>query len=489
MATKDDDEQAQESRTRLLFVGAFSPAPTGKLETVTTERAARPFEAAPLALAPEVTDRLGGGARRRVNVSFGKLVDLKTSEVVKANPELAALRALAEDLGAGRKDLAAAAAAVEAAVGAGKLADLVHTGSDGADGRKKARDGIERAVLETAREALAAPEVAALEAAWRGLRLVAERAGKEIELQVMDTGLAEAQARLDEYLGQTQTFDRPDVIFVVEPVSKVADVAALAGLAADYSVPIVVEGVPALVGAGSVREIPHLAAEAPSAEGWAELRADDTAGWCCVALNRVLAAVDGAGSSARAVLASASFGVGALLAQSYLATGGPGRIFGAAGGLTAPGTWEVDAGRGEPLAIAVEAFLSIDAQSKLAGRGALGLGGPRNSDRVQIAAAPLLASAKDSGTLPSQILTARTIRFAQWTRDQLPTGTPDADVVTIFEQAASALLFPNPDVAKLSAVVTPTKGGGRAVVLRTLARGEWVGVPIDVTFALPLPTI
>jgi hypothetical protein len=293
-------------------------------------------------------------------------------------------------------------------------------------------------------------------------------------------------ARLEEILGATQTFDRPDAVFVVEPLAKADDVRAFASAAADYSVPFVVEGVPQLVGAASVREVALLPADAPAADGWAELRADDIAGFCTVALNRLVAGVDGAGAAARAVLASPSFGVAALLAQSYLATGGPGRIFGAAGGMTAPGTLEVDAGRGEPLAIAVEAFLSIDAQTKLAARGALGLGGPRNSDRVQLAVAPLLASAKDSGTLPSQILTARTIRFAQWTRDQLPDGTPDADVVTIFEQAATALLFPNPEFAKLSAVVTPTKGGGRAVVVRTLARGEWVGVPIDVTFALPL---
>ena len=60
-------------------------------------------------------------------------------------------------------------------------------------------------------------------------------------------------------------------------------------------------------------------------------------------------------------------------------------------------------------------------------------------------------------------------------------------LVTIMEQAASALLFPNPDVARLSAVVTPSPDGKRAVVVRALARGEWVGVPLDVSFALPLP--
>jgi hypothetical protein len=484
--SKAEGDAGEESRTRLLFVGRFSPAPTGKLEVVTAERAGRPFEAAPLALTCAVADRLGGGSQREFKVAFGKLVDLKVSEVIKASPELGALRAIAEDLGAGRRDPAAAAAAVEGAVGAGPLSDALRSGN-GTDARKRARDLIERAVFDTARDVLAAPAVAALESAWRGLRLSAERAGKEVEIQVLDIDPAGAVARLDGLLGETATFDRPDVVFVVEPLAKVDDVRAFAGLGADYSVPFVVEGTPALFGAASVKEIPLLADDAPAADGWTELRADDVAAWCTVALNRMVAGVDGAGAAARAVLTSPVFGVAALLTQSYVATGGPGRIFGQAGGLTAPGTHEVDAGRGEPLAIALEAFLSIDAQGKLAARGGLGLGGPRNSDRVQLAVAPLLAAAKDSGTLPSHILTARTIRFAQWTRDQLPDGTSDADVVTIFESAATALLFPNPDIAKLSAVVTPTKSGGRIVVCRTLARGEWVGVPIDVTFALPLP--
>jgi len=200
-----------------------------------------------------------------------------------------------------------------------------------------------------------------------------------------------------------------------------------------------------------------------------------------------VAGVDGAGAAARAVLASPSFAVAALLSQSYVATGGPGRIFGSPGGLAAPGTWEVDTGRGDPLAIALEAFVSIDAQSRLGARGVLALGGPRNSDRVQLSSAPMLSSAKDAAPLTAHLITARMIRFAQWTRDQLPAGTSDADVVTIMEQAATTFLFPNPELARLSAAVTPAADGKRAVVVRALARGDWAGVPLDVAFALPLP--
>jgi hypothetical protein len=488
MGENKDDKQ--ETRMRWLFVGRFTPAPTGDVTIVNAERAGRPFEAAPLALAAEVLDRLGAGERRTVQVTFGKLSDLKVAEVIKANAELASLRAVGEDLGAGRVDAAGAPAAIEAVVGRGRLSDAVGAAASGGtpDGRRRARDVVERAVLDTARDALAASPVAGLESAWRGLRLAAERAGGEIELAMLDTGAADAPARLDATLGAAAPFDRPDAVFVVEPVADLGVLRALAGTGADYSVPVVVEGAPALVGAASAREI-ALAAQDGGAEApeWTELRADDAAAWCCVTMNRVVAGVDGAGAAARAVLASPSFAVAALLSQSYVATGGPGRVFGSPGGLVAPGTHEVDAGRGEPLAIALEAFVSIDAQSRLAARGVLALGGPRNSDRVQISSGPVLSSDKDAAPLTAHLVTARVVRFAQWTRDQIPAGTSDADAVTIMEQAATALLFPNPEVAKLSAVVTPAAGGKRALVVRTLARGEWVGKPLDVTFALPLP--
>jgi len=486
----ENKDDTQETRMRWLFVGRFTPAPTGDVTIVSAERAGRPFEAAPLALAADVADRLGAGERRTVRVTFGKLSDLKVAEVVKANPELASLRAVGEDLGAGRVDAAGAAGAVEGVVGRGRLSEAVGAAAAaGADGRKRARDRVERAVLDTARDALGAGAVAGLESAWRGLRIAAERAGREIELAILDTGAADAPARLEATLGAAAPFDRPDAVFVVEPVADLGVLRALAGAGADYSVPVVVEGAPALVGAAGAREIALAAQDGAEAPEWTELRADDAAAWCCLTMNRVVAGVDGAGAAARAVLASPSFGLAALLSQSYVATGGPGRIFGNPGGLVAPGTHEVDAGRGEPLAIGLEAFVSIDAQSRLAARGVLALGGPRNSDRVQISTAPMLSSAKDAAALTAHLVTARIVRFAQWTREQLPEGTTDADVVTIVEQAASALLFPNPELAKLSAVVTPAAGGKRALVVRALARGDWVGQPLDVTFALPLPAI
>src|SRR5215471_12135544 len=249
MATNDDEKQ--ETRMRWLFVGRFTPAPSGQVTIVTAERAGRPFEAAPQTLAAEVADRLGAGDRRTVKVTFGKLSDLKVGEVIKANAELGALRAIGEDLAAGRADAAAAAGAAEAAVGRGRLTEALATAGGAADARKRARDLVERAVFDTARDALAAAPIAGLESAWRGLRLCAERTGTEIELGVLDTGAADAPARLDATLAAAAPFDRPDAVFVVEPVADLGVLRALATAGADYSVPVVVEGTPALVGAAS----------------------------------------------------------------------------------------------------------------------------------------------------------------------------------------------------------------------------------------------
>jgi hypothetical protein len=479
-----EEEQGQESRVRWLFVGRFRPEPTGTAEVIAPDRAAHFFAAAPLALEVAVApDRLGAGERRTLRVGFGKLTDLKLAEVIRANPELGKLRALAEEVGAGRRPVAQAAADVEALVGAGRLSRAVADAGAG----KQARDAIEQAVFDTAREALAAPPLGGLEAAWRGLRLVAERAGKEIEITILDVAPDTAVVRVDAELAARASFDRPDAVFFVEPMTDPEAVRVAANLGADYSVPVVVEGTPALLGAASGRELALGAPADGAPESWNELRADDAARFCCLTLNRLVVATDGAGARARAAFGSPTFAVAALLTQSFVATGGPGRVFGAPGGLVAPGTAEVDTGRGEPIAIATETFFSIDTQSRLAGLGVLGLGGPRNSDRVQLSAAPMLSSARDAAPLPAQILTARTVRFAQWARDQIPPGTADADVGTIMEQAALALLFPNKEVAQLSAVVTAVEGGTRALVVRARARGEWAGVPLDVTFALPLP--
>ena len=484
-AQSAQDAELAESRVRWWIVGRFSPTPSGTRRAITPDEAASPFKNAPLAITVSVVDRLGASKETAYTVAFGKVSDLTIAEVIRSNPTLAALREWA-DKRIASVEPKLAAAALEAISGPGRLVDAARDigAGDPATARKPLRALVERAVFETARDVLVAPGVAELESAWRGLRLVADRCGKEIELSVIDVNAADAATRVDEELGALASFDRPDAIFITEPVASVEEISRWGGIGADYNVPVVVEGTPRLIGGEDLMALSTLSHESRPDASWNDLRAEEGSLFVCVALNRLVGKVDGAGVATRTSLVGPAFGLAALLSQSFLATGGPGRIFGSVGGLVAGGTHEIT-GRGEPLAIALEAFFSIDIQTRLAAQGVLGLGGPRNSDRVQLSVAPMLSSAKEAGGLPAQLLTARSIRFAQWARDQIPTGTPDLDVIAIFEQGAAALLFPNKDVAQMNATVTELEGA-RMVVLRTRARGEWLGVPMDASFALPL---
>jgi hypothetical protein len=183
------------------------------------------------------------------------------------------------------------------------------------------------------------------------------------------------------------------------------------------------------------------------------------------------------------VLASAAWGLTAMLASSYTATGSFARITGAPGQLRAPATRTLTQGKDNGVAVPTRFFTSVRAQTELAQRGVVGLGSPRNSDKIVLSAVPTYRSAKDAVPLSAQIWTGRIVRFASWVRAQLPANATSTDAATIFEQAGSVFLFPGTGKA---ARVTAEIDDARKLHVAARMDGSLAGVPLQIEFALPL---
>ncbi|PTL81488.1 type VI secretion system contractile sheath domain-containing protein [Vitiosangium sp. GDMCC 1.1324] len=349
---------------------------------------------------------------------------------------------------------------------------------------------VEEAVLATAREVLAHPVVARLESAWRGLKMLVDHCptSSGMAVEVLDVeGLAgvegvEQQLPLDR-------FERPDALFVVDTVGDLAALKRLAELGERAQLPVVVDAPPALFGVQSAAEVVTRVEEERGGltEAWDTLRAEESSRWLCAALHRVVVMVDGQGARRRTCFTSAALGVASMLASSFRETGNFARILGGTGGVQAPAVWQLPPGREGGTAVPTETFFPMRTQSRLAELGVLGLGSGKNSDVLQLTAAPMVYGGEHKVPLPAQILTGRIVRFAQWVRDQLPPSAGDAEVATLFTQAADVFLFGGATPAgRVRGEVVSTGEGTRGVRVTALVRPEYAGMPLELGFVLPM---
>ena len=152
-----------------------------------------------------------------------------------------------------------------------------------------------------------------------------------------------------------------------------------------------------------------------------------------------------------------------------------------------PAVWQLPPGREGGTAVPTETFFPLRTQSRLAELGVLGLGSGRNTDVLQLTAAPMVYGGEHRVPLPAQILTGRIVRFAQWVRDQLPASAGDAEVSTLFSQAADVFLFGGATPAgRVRGEVVPTGEGTRGVRVTALVRPEYAGMPLELGFVLPM---
>ncbi|MFE8605191.1 type VI secretion system contractile sheath domain-containing protein [Archangium violaceum] len=353
-----------------------------------------------------------------------------------------------------------------------------------------ARALVEEAVLATARDVLAHPLVARLESAWRGLKMLVDHCptSSGMALEVFDVEGPAAVEGVENQL-PLDRFERPDALFVVEAVDDVALLGKLAALGERAQLPVVVDVPPSLFGVTSAAEVVTRVEEEGGgvSEAWTGLRAEESSRWLCATLHRVVVMVDGQGARRRTCFTSAALGVASMLASSFRETGSFARILGGTGGVQAPAVWQLPPGREGGTAVPTETFFPLRTQSRLAELGVLGLGSGRNTDVLQLTAAPMVYGGEHRVPLPAQILTGRIVRFAQWVRDQLPASAGDAEVSTLFSQAADVFLFGGATPAgRVRGEVVPTGEGTRGVRVTALVRPEYAGMPLELGFVLPM---
>lgn len=298
---------------------------------------------------------------------------------------------------------------------------------------KRMESLLREAVDAATRDLMTAPAVARLEDAWRGFREVVAAApgADDLAIDIADAwidGIAEVvAARL-----ALPPMERPDAVFVAESLSDPAALTALATLAAAHQVPVVAE-VPATVAGGQLEGHADLP---PVPDDWTELRTAEVSRWLCVCANRMVAANEDAADGPRIVFASAVWGVAAMLSASVNQTAGPGQIFGRAGALVGPASHLGDGGE----TIATEQPVSIDRQRALAERGVLVLGSERGSDRLRLAAAPMVGAGPSGTSLPGQILAGRAARLTRAIRDELPPHATAQELTARIQEASTNFL-------------------------------------------------
>ncbi|WP_164010866.1 type VI secretion system contractile sheath domain-containing protein [Pyxidicoccus trucidator] len=354
--------------------------------------------------------------------------------------------------------------------------------------RKTARDLVEEAMLLTAKDILASEPVARLESAWRGLKWLLDQCPKSsgLAVEVLDVARPALLESLQDALA-AEPFERPDAAFVVEASDDVGLLGKLAALGERAQVPVVAAVSPTLLGVAPGELSVALEEERESvSEAWTELRQDESSRWLCAVLNRAVVISEGRGVAKRTAFTSPALAVAAMLAASFRDTTAFARIMGQPGGLRAPSTWELPSGRDKGLGIPTELFLPIRAQSRLELRGILGLGSGRNADAVLLAAAPTVFGGGYAVPLPAQLLTGRIVRFATWVRDQLPPGSGNEDVSSIFSQAAEVFLFRGAtDNGQVRAELVSTDNG-KGVHVSATVRPEHAGTRFQLAFVLPL---
>lgn len=319
---------------------------------------------------------------------------------------------------------------------------------------KQVADLLRRAVESTVLDLMASPAVATLESSWRGVRMVISDApgSGDLAIDLLDTDTDGLLSRLEPRL-DVAPMDRPDAVFVALPVAAPALLRALAELGARSFVPIIVE-VPEAISGARLEERGELPAVP---EAWAELRQLPASQWLCAASNAVVLANEEVGGTRRIVFGSPVWGLAAMLSASVGQTGGPGHVFGRAGALVSPASYEIGP-HAHGQTIATQRLASVDEQRALAERGVLVLGSERGSDRLRLAAAPTVHAGGDDLQLPGRILAGRAARFTQAVRDELPPHATEREVAARLAEASTNFLPRSPRGAVALQIRTDERG-------------------------------
>lgn len=390
---------------------------------------------------------------------------------------------------------------------------------------------IERALGAQIGAILQHPEVRRLERAWRGLRLLVERAGAHtgLRIDVLSARPDEAADALRRAARTARSAGEPPIGFAVLDVdvegsaASLARFAAIAEAAEETTVPSVLNATVDLLGTedlGAVERLDHKGGlfEAPARAPWRSAVAKHAARWVALCCNGALARAPYDKGSARVreavvhelpddaggfVWMAPAWLVGSLVAKSFRETGWPGRIIGPQAGVVenlpvrelGSGYQGDDAGA---VAIPTETLLSTETQRALAKMGILALSAAPNSDAAVVMAAPTayVPPAKrsyDSAStepedrlepvsLGDQLFVARLVQFLRALCARIPQGSDPAEVQPVIE-AATWELF---DKAPPAGPELTVKATANAVQITVRPR-RFLGVTLEeVALEIPL---
>jgi type VI secretion system protein ImpC len=357
---------------------------------------------------------------------------------------------------------------------------------------RAARRAVEDAVYATAADLLRADAVSAVEAAWRGVKLILDESPREedLEISLLDVLMGSIPGAIEAALPADRA-EWPDAVFVVDPMTDIDRIEAAAELMAGLSVPLVVtpsyELFAQAVQAAGMRKSEDVAkAFGPT---WARFRGNELSRWVCVCGNPVVLYAEGQGETKREVLASPVLAAAAMLTASYRETGLFGKVFGPQGALKVPAVHSVKDGPSEAM-LPVGLFVPASMQADLAAAGVMALGSAKNTDKVIATTWPTMSASQDAVGLPAQIITGRVVRFALWVRDQIQPQTPEPEIKAVYEQAAGLFLFPGiAEGAFLDASVVNDQNGKPCLVhLDVQVRAALAGTPVRLGFEVQLNT-
>jgi hypothetical protein len=494
---------AQRNRLKWLVIGHFGTA-RGEPFFVEPGACVAQLEAARVQLEVELPDRLGDAQTRRYALAFPKLRSFSREAVRKSGAleELASLLSHATKagllsgverlIGRGRlytalletpddedvtraaggenermlEDLlgalsvreapaqrASAARAIDVFIAAGRTQKPVR------EPPQRVRTRSAHALLEemldaTASELLAHPQVVALEAAWRGLKLLTDQLPRDgsIEVQVADVAEQHVGDVL-EMRAHAAAEERPDCAFLAAPVAGASAVRSIAQLAEQLELPCVVALDGSGFGASSASSTQPLL-EALRHDGLPNqellvAQQDDAARWLCIAANPVVVHQEALSSGAaaktpsndRVAFASAVWGVAALMAAAQRDRGSCAQVLGPEAKLTAPTFYVPSKGRDAGMPLPTVEFCSVRAQLDLAEARIAALGSTRRGDELVLSALPTAYIGDAGQTLPSQMLIGRIVRLARAVARALE-GSTDDRVKRAFDNLGSAQLLP-----------------------------------------------
>jgi hypothetical protein len=281
------------------------------------------------------------------------------------------------------------------------------------------------AIEAVASDALAHEPAAAMEAGWRGIKLVlGESPGHEkLAIELLDLPHPSADAIRD-------ALERApaDVVFVVDAPADLADLAALGAAGESQRTPIVASLDPALLDGGR-----------SPLSAWAALRGDAATQWLCAATNDVVVASEDTRVGARVVFGSPVFAIAGMLAASLRRDGTFGDAFGRAGALVGPASWSAPAERGASRNLPVRAHLVVDAMRTMVDAGVTVLGSEPGGERILAVGAPMVAKA-DGPALAGRALIGRAARAAIAAKDSLAHGAGPSELAAALARAATGVL-------------------------------------------------